>query len=356
MRALVYHGPGQLELEQRSDPAVPPGGAVVRVLAAGICGTDLRIAKGAHRAYGDGVRRVPGHEIAGEVAAVAAGVDGVRVGERVFVAPNLGCGECIACRAGRVNLCENAEAFGITFDGAFAEYLAVPAKAVRQGNVMAVPADADPGAVSLVEPLACVLRGQRAVRLTEGDAVLVCGAGPIGLLHAMLARATGARTVLVSEPHPARRAEAQRAAGATGIDPTTEDLSARVLEETDGRGADVVITAAPVPAVQEAALGLAAVGGRINFFGGLPRDASRITIDSNVVHYRELTLTGTTANDTQDCRDALDLALGGTVDLAPFVTARFGLHRADEAFAAAAGGEQMKVVIEPWNRTIRSHT
>jgi len=333
-------------VEERETPESGAGEALVRVLAAGICGTDLRIAKGAHRAYANADGRIPGHEIAAEVVAVDD-AEGVAVGDRVFVAPNLGCGTCAACRAGRVNLCERAEAFGITFDGAFAEYMRVPAAAVRQGNVMAVPAGADPSVVSLVEPLACVLRGQRAVRLAEGDTVLICGAGPIGLLHALLARATGAARILVSEPHALRRAEAERAASAVGIDPTVEDLRTRVLGETDGRGADIVITAVPVPAVQASALELAAVGGRINLFGGLPRDASRITIDSNLIHYREMLVTGTTANDTADCRQALELVLDGRLDLGHVVTARFPLQRAEEAFAAAAGGAELKVVIEP---------
>ncbi|HEU4656905.1 MAG TPA: alcohol dehydrogenase catalytic domain-containing protein [Capillimicrobium sp.] len=348
MRALVYHGPGRLELEDRPDPQPGAGEVVARVLAAGICGTDLRIAKGAHRAYADGAQRIPGHEIAAEVVAVGTGAAGeLAEGDRVFVAPNLSCGHCRACVAGHRNLCENFEAFGITFDGAFAEYLRIPADAVAQGNVLPVPAGADAAAVSAVEPLACVLRGQRAVGLREGDAVLVCGAGPIGLLHAVLARATGASTVLVSEPSPVRREEAAELAGAVGIDPTAEDLRERVLEETGGRGADVVITAVPVRAVQEQALDAAAIGGRINFFGGLPKDASRIEIDSNDVHYRELTITGTTANDTDDCRQALALATSGRVDLQRLVTARFPLDRADEAFAAAAGGSELKVVIEP---------
>jgi L-iditol 2-dehydrogenase len=347
MRALVYEGPNRLEIEDRSEPTPERGEAVIRVLAAGICGTDLRIAKGAHRAYPDGTRRVPGHEIAGEVVAIGAGVEGTAVGERVFVAPNLGCGVCPACRAGRVNLCANADAFGITLDGAFAEFMHVPAAAVEGGNLMRVPPDADPAAVSVVEPLACVLRGQRAVSLGEGDSVLVCGAGPIGLLHVLLASTAGARQVIVSEPHPRRRADAQAFGAAVGIDPTAEDLRERVLEVTDGLGADVVITAVPVRAVQEQSLELAAVGGRINFFGGLPREASSITIDSNVVHYRELTLTGTTANDTDDCRGALELATAGRIDLGRIVTARFGLDEARDAFDAAGAGRELKVVIEP---------
>jgi threonine dehydrogenase-like Zn-dependent dehydrogenase len=221
----------------------------------------------------------------------------------------------------------------------------VPERAVRAGNLLSVAAGIDPAVVSVVEPLACVLRGQRAVGLREGDSVLVCGGGPIGLLHTMLALAAGASPVLVSEPQAVRRSQAE-SFGAVGVDPMAEDLTERVRDHTGG-GADVVITAVPVPAVQEQALELAAVGGRINFFGGLPRDASRISIDSNEVHYKELLITGTTANDTANCVEALALAVDGELDLSRLVSARFGLDRADEAFAAAAGGNELKVVIEP---------
>jgi L-iditol 2-dehydrogenase len=347
MRALVYEGPDRLVLEEREDPLPAPGGAVVRVLACGICGTDLRIAKGAHRAYPEGARRVPGHEIAAEVVALGAGTHGAAVGDRVFVAPNLGCGDCPACRGGRVNLCARAAAFGITRDGAFAELMSVPEVAVAHGNLMPVPSEVDPAVVSVVEPLACVLRGQRAVGLRADDRVLICGAGPIGLLHVMLARATGAGAVLVSEPQAVRRADAVEFGADLGIDPVAEDLHARVLDATDGLGADVVITAAPVAAVQEQAPSLAAVGGRINFFGGLPQASSTITIDSNLIHYRELHLTGTTANDVDDCRLALELAMSGRIDLGRLVTARYPLERAGEAFAAARAGRELKVVIEP---------
>lgn len=347
MQALVYTGPGQLRVESRPDPELAPGGAVVRVLACGICGTDLRIAKGAHRAYPAGTRRVPGHEIVAELVALDGHTDELRPGARVFVAPNLGCGDCAACRAGRANLCERPQAFGITVDGAFEELMAVPAAALSQGNLLPIPADADPASLSVVEPLACVLRGQRAVALGAGDFVVVCGAGPIGLLHVLLARASEAGTIVVSEPHPRRRADALEFGADAVVDPAAEDLVARVRELTDGRGADVIITAVPVAAVLEQAPELAAIGGRVNFFGGLPRDASRVSIDSALVHYRELTITGTTANDLDDCRAALALALGGTLDLSRLVTARYPLQRASEAFAEASGGEQLKVVIEP---------
>lgn len=346
MRAAVYEGPGSLALRERPEPEPEPGGVVVRVLACGICGTDLRIAKGAHRAYADGARRIPGHEIVGEVVARGDGAGGPAPGERVFVAPNLGCGACPACRAGRVNLCADARAFGITFDGGFAELMAVPAAAVRQGNLLALPPSLDPAVASVIEPLACVLRGQRAVGVSAGDRVLVCGAGPIGLLHVLLARAAGAE-VIVSARHERRRRQAGLFGADTLIDPDAQDVHAAVMDATDGAGADVVITAAPVAAIQEQAPSLAAVGGRINFFGGLPSGASTIALDSNLVHYRELTITGTTANDVGDCQRALELVADGRVELGRLITARFGIEQTSDAFAAAGGGAELKVVIEP---------
>lgn len=346
MQALAYYGPGDLRVEERPDPEPGPGEAILRVDACGICGTDLRIAKGAHRAYADAVGRVPGHEIAGEVVALGRGTRGVAEHDRVFVAPNVGCGRCDACLAGRVNLCRTPSAFGITMDGAFAQYMRVPAPAIEQGNLLSVPSDRDPAQVTLAEPLAAVLRGQRACAVTGDDVVLVCGAGPIGLLHVLAARAAGAR-VLVSEPAGRRREQASSFGADLAIDPLDADLREAVFEATEGRGADVVITATPVAAVVEQSLELAAIGGRVNFFGGLSAGASTVRIDANLVHYRELVVTGTTANDLRDCREALELVLSGAVDTAALVSERFGLDAAHDAFAAAAGGEALKIVIEP---------
>ena len=347
MLALVYHGPGDLRVEERPRPEPARGEAVLRVEACGICGTDLRIAKGAHRAYANGAAgRVPGHEIAGEIVAVGAGVDGLAEHQRVFVAPNVGCGRCEACRTGRVNLCLTPSAFGITMDGGFAEYMRVPAAAGDQGNLLPVHGDRDGAEVTVAEPLAAVLRGQRACAVTGEDVVLVCGAGPIGLLHVVAARARGAR-VLVSEPAPHRREQATRFGAEVALDPLGSDLAEAVFDTTDGRGADVVITATPVAAVVEQSVELAAIGGRINVFGGLPAGASDVRLDANRIHYRELVVTGTTANDLRDCREALALVLSGAVDAAALVRERFPLAAARDAFAAAAGGDALKIVIEP---------
>jgi L-iditol 2-dehydrogenase len=335
VKALVYHGPEDLRIEER-----PAGEALLRVNACGICGTDLRIASGSHRAYPEGTVRVPGHEIAGRLEAVGKGVD-LPVGSAAFIAPNVGCGHCPECRAGRVNLCRTPRALGITDDGGFAEFVLLDEQLIAQGNVLVVDDGRDMAALALVEPLACALRGSKACRIAEGDVVVIVGAGPVGLMHLQLARLRDPARVIVSEPSAARRAEAER----FGADVTVEPAD---LAEAVGEGADVVITAAPAPAAQAQALELAAPGARINFFGGLPRDSSRVELDTNLIHYRELVVTGTTANTTADCRDALELVVSGRVDTAALIGDREPLDAAADAFAAARSGELLKVVIEPW--------
>jgi L-iditol 2-dehydrogenase len=346
MRALAYRGPEDLRLEEREVPGPRPGETLLRVAGCGLCGTDLRIEAGQHRAYGDGVGRVPGHEIAGTIAAAGDGT-GLHEGTKAFVAPNIGCGVCRSCRAGRVNLCERPQALGITRDGGFAEYVLLGEDVVSQGNVLAVGDDVDLAAVALAEPLACALRGSNACRVKSDDVVAVVGAGPVGLMHLLLARLRSPRAIVVSEPSPERRAQAERLGADRVVDPSAGGLEAQVAELSDGRGADVVITAAPVPDAQRQALELAAPGGRINFFAGLPRDRSQVELDTNLIHYKELVVTGTTANTTEDCREAVDLVQSGRVDTGALIGARFPLADAAAAFQEARSGRVMKVVIEP---------
>jgi L-iditol 2-dehydrogenase len=344
VEALVYHGPGDLRVEDRPTPRPGPGEAVLRVGACGICGTDLRIASGRHRAYPPGTVRVPGHEVAGRIEAVGDGVD-LEEGQSAFVAPNVGCGTCRQCRAGRVNLCVRPEAIGIHRDGGFAERLLLPASLLSQGNVLPVPEGADLRAVALVEPLACVLRGSRACDVRAGDLVVIVGAGPVGLMHLLVARLARPGAVIVSQ----RSEERRRLALAWGADRAVapENLPAAVMDLSDEKGADVVIVAAPSPEAQRQALEIAAPAARINFFGGLPRDGSVVELDTNLIHYKELVVTGTTANTTEDCRRALELVLDGSIDTAALVSESYPLGAADAALADAGSGETLKVVIEP---------
>jgi len=347
MLAAVYHGPHDLRVEQVPRPMIAPDEILLRVLAANICGTDLRILHGGHRLYRPGTVRIPGHEVVGEIAELGRNVAGYRVGQRVFVAPNMGSGHNRQTIAGHNNLDPDYRAIGINLDGAFADYMRVPAAAIRQGNVMPLDEAVEPAVGALIEPLACVLRGQDAVGVRGGDVVVVMGAGPIGILHMKLARFRGATRVVVSEPAEGRRQQALALGADRVVNPLAEELASVVLAESDGRGADVVIVAAPSKPAQESAPAIAAIGGRINFFGGLPKQDPFIRLDSNAVHYKELVVTGTTACSTYDCLRAAEIVRSGRMGLAPLVTARFPLAEAVAAFAAAADGAHLRVALEP---------
>jgi len=344
MKALVYRGPGDLRLEDRPDPKPRPREAVLRVQACGICGTDLRIESGDHQAFADGVGRIPGHEIAG-VVVEAGSESGLQEGVRVFVAPNIGCGRCRACRSGNVNICNRPQALGITRNGAMSDLLLLESDLIEKGNVLPIPNGHDPGAIALVEPIACVLRGSRAVAIQEGDVVLISGAGPIGLLHLKVAQLQNPSVVIVSEPSPERRRQAKVWGADHVVDPL--EIEQRLTELSPNWGADAIVVAAPSKKAQEQSVQLAAPRARINFFGGLPSADSLINLDTNRVHYKELVVTGTSASTTADCREALGLVLSGKIDPAPVISQRFPLTESNLAFAAARSGESLKVVLEP---------
>lgn len=348
MLAAVYYGPNDLRLEERPIPAIGPDDILLKVVSAGICGTDLRILHGGHRKYPAGTVRVPGHEVVGVVAEVGANVGGVHAGERYIIAPNWGCGHCRQCVSGHNNRCADYSAIGITVDGAFAEYLRLPGASIAQGNLILLGEDTDPAVATLVEPFACVVRGQEALGgVRPEDVVLVMGAGPIGIMHVMLARLQGARRVIVSEMLPARLPSALAAGADRAVNPQEDDLAAVIAEESDGQGADVIIVAAPAHAAQEQAIALAAIGGRINFFGGLPKDRPTIQADANAIHYKELRVTGTTACSTSDCWKSAAIVTSGRLDFTPVVSRRFPLTQTQAAFAAAEDRSSLKIVIEP---------
>ena len=347
MLAVVYHGPNDLRVENVPIPEIGIGEILVKVVSASICGTDLRIYHGNHRMYAPGTIRIPGHEVVGTIAQIGAEVKDYTIGQRVFCAPNTGCGHCEQCVSGNNNLCANYDAIGVTSDGGFAEYVRIPANSVRQGNVIPIRDSVDPAVAALVEPFACVLRGQNALHIEPGEVVLIMGAGPIGVMHIKLAKARGAGRIIVSEPMPERAVQAKRMGADRVVDPGSEDLKSILLEESHGRGADAIIVAAPVHAAQESTLELAAMGGRINFFGGLPKDRPMININSNLVHYKELLITGTTACSTSDCWQASQIVNSGIIDLSDIVSQRFPLKEAVLAFAAAEDGKSLKIVLEP---------
>ncbi len=347
MLAAVYYGVQDIRVEEVEQPAIGEDEALLRVRAAPICGTDLRIYSTGHFKIPPGTRRILGHEVAGEVTAVGSRVESLSPGMRVAIAPNVGCGTCHQCIQGNNHLCPDYEAFGISLNGAFAEYMRIPADFIRQGNIVPIPEGISFEEGALSEPFSCCYNGSRACRIEPGDVVLIVGAGPIGIMHLFLARLSGASVVIISEMIQERLAQALEFGADVGINPLQEDLVEAVMAASDGRGADAVIVAAPSPAAQEQALDLVATQGHINFFGGLPQGKEFIRFNSNRVHYKEITVTGTTGSSNYQFRRAMEIIASRRVDLSPLVSACFPLSQMDEALTMAASKKALKVVITP---------
>ena len=345
MKVFRFYGPGDVRIEDDyPEPVAGPGEVKLRVRACSMCGTDVKIYKFGHHHIRP--PRVMGHEIAGEVVELGDGVTGWRPGDRVQVIAAIPDGSCEECRRGRMTVCTNQESMGYHYDGGFAEYTIVPAKVLAVDGLNRIPDGLGFDEASVAEPFACVLNGQELARIGDGDDVVVMGAGPIGCLHVRLARARGAARVFLADINPGRLAmSADRVKPDAAIHGT--DLVDQVLKLTDGRGADAIITAAASGAAQEQALQMAARSGRISFFGGLPKDAPVIACDSNLVHYRELTIVGANGSSPDHNARALDLIASGAVPVADLITHRLPLADVLDGIGIVARGSAIKVTIEP---------
>jgi L-iditol 2-dehydrogenase len=351
MKAAVFNGPGRLSLEERPRPEIGPDEILVRVQAASICGTDLKIYRGGHFRVGEGDTRVLGHELAGDIVEVGANVAWWKVGQRVSVVPNIGCGHCDMCRRGLNNMCPDYDAFGINIDGGFEEYMVVTPAAIYGGNLFEMPAALDWEAAALIEPLSCCFNAWKDLKVTPGDRVLVLGTGPIAGFFLMLARAYGARQVIVVGRRAARLAEIAGLGATDTVDSSEVDVVEEVMRLTGGRGVDVAVTAAPAPELQVQAMATLARYGRINFFSGLNK-GTLVEIDTNKVHYWGLTLLGSTGSSIEDYARSLKLVESGQIDVKTVITHRFGMDQAVAAFDHALAGRGMKTLILPQERNV----
>jgi L-iditol 2-dehydrogenase len=345
MNVARLYAPGDLRVEEADVPEPGPGEITIRVRTCAMCGTDAKIFHHGH--HNISLPRVLGHEIAGEVADVGPGVDGWIRGDRVQIIAAIPCGACLYCRRGQETVCENLESMGYQYDGAFAEFMRVPKKVLDRAGVNRIAEHVSYEAAALTEPLACVLNGQEIAGVGEGDEVVVLGAGPIGCLHVRLARARGAKSVTLIDVNQLRLDLAARSEPDAMINGSEEDAVETVRKLTDGRGADVVITATGAGPAQEQALEMAARRGRISLFGGLPKDKPIIRFDSNLVHYRELFVVGAYGSAPRHNRDALGLISGGDVVVDDLITHRLPLDEVKEGIATVTTGEGLKVVVGP---------
>jgi L-iditol 2-dehydrogenase len=349
MKAAVLYKPGDLRIENVPTPPFGAGDILLKVGACAICGTDMRIFKHGHTHLTKPT--ITGHETSGTIADMGSKVRGYEVGEKVAVDPIVSCGTCHYCRKGLTNLCltfkQTTEAFGYHYPGGFAEYMVIPAKAIGRGNLIKVPASLSLEEAAIAEPMACALNGQMMCGVGVGDHVLIVGAGPIGCMHISIAKTLGATKVMISEFQAARLEMAKQFGADRHINPRKEDLGAAVMEETGGIGPTVVMIAAPAKKAQEDALDLAASRARINFFGGLPKDDSVARIDSNLVHYKELSIQGTSGATASHINICIELMAGGRVEGGRFISRTISLEELPATMLEAQEGKYLKIVVKP---------
>lgn len=346
MIAATYKQGTGFAVQDVSVPGIAEDEILLRVHAASICGTDLRIVRNGHRKLKQDQTITLGHEFTGTIEKIGSHVGRFTVGQQVGVAPNAGCGQCGMCIRGLTNMCPDYTAFGITFDGAHTEYVRIPSTIIHQGSIVPLPDSMTFREATLIEPLSCVINGVRASRIEIGDYVVVFGAGPIGLMHLLVTLRSGAAKVIVVDPVDARLEMAVKLGASAVVNPTKEVTKERILSLTSGNGADAVITACSVASVQEEALELLAPYGRLCLFGGLPSDKSTIHTNSNLIHYKNLVVTGMTGGPPVDFRRALRLIESKAVDVSLLTSHVFPLEKVGMAYETALKGDCLKVVIE----------
>jgi len=343
MQAALLYAKEDLRVQELETPHAREGEVVLRTGSASICGTDIRMLKHGHAFATPEKPLVIGHEMAGTIVEVGTGVSALRVGQRVCIAPNYKPAPSRLVVLGEGHLDPNYRALGIHEHGAFAEYVRIPREAVIQGNVFPIADHVSFAAAALVEPLACVYNAYEKLRTGPGDVVLIVGAGPIGLMHAKISKMAGAAKVIVNDIN------AERLAIAREIDPSfltvVGDPGAVLTTLTGGDGANVVITACPVAAMQTRAIELAAVNGRVMFFGGLPKGASMVPLDTNLIHYKQLLVTGTTRQSLRHFQITLDLVASGVLPVEDLITGTYPIAEAKAAINAAMAAKGLKTRI-----------
>lgn len=323
MRAAVLVEPGRFELREIARPRPGPEEVLIRIARTGICGTDLHIFNGHYAA--ESLPMIPGHEFTGHVAGVGPGVTGLEEGQPVVVDMNIGCQRCYWCRRNEILNCPEMRQIGITMDGAFTEFIVVPARLV-----IPAPADVPAEVLALTEPLACVVRAARKARVSFAQSVVVIGAGPIGNLHVQLLRTIGAAPIIVADLSADRVRMALDAGADFGVsDP--EELAQVVLKATGGRGADIVIESVGHPALYAQAMTLMRKGGHLAAFG-LTGAGETLPLDILRTILEETSIKGSVAGMGEDMHDALTLLTHGRIDTRFFTGAEYPLERIQDAF------------------------
>ncbi len=346
MQAIVYHAPGDIRIVDIPKPVCGDGELLVRIDACAVCGTDLK-----SKFHGNPRIKAPlvmGHEFTGFVEEISPSAKGDwHIGDRVVMATSISCGKCFYCLKGWRNLCVNLAPMSFSYPGGMAEYVSIPALALEGDHVLKVPKDVKAECAALAEPTSCAVNSVEQCNVQKGDCVLVMGAGPMGLLNAVVARAFGASKILLTELNPLRRKQAEQFEIDRVIDPASEDVNENVRKETDSVGADVVIVAAPAALPQEQALSLVRKRGTVCLFASLPVGKNMLNIDSRLIHYGEIRVVGSSDSTPEHVRKAVELIASNKIPSDKIASHLLPLDQIDKAFELMQSGEALRVVLIP---------
>ena len=345
MKAIVYHAPGDVRVEEVDVPTFGDDEIRVKVDACAVCGTDLK-------AYLHGNPRIKapkvmGHEFTGIVEAAGVWVSGFSIADRVVMATSISCGRCYYCARGWGNLCIDLAPMGFTFSGGMAEYTVIPARAIENGHVVKVPEHVKAEHAALAEPLSCAVNCALNCNIQPGDIVVVVGAGPMGIMNACIARLFGAEKIILAEINPLRLKQAESFGFDLLVDAGAQDVTEVVKEQTDGLGADVVIVAAPAAKPQEQAVGMVRKRGTVCLFASLPAGKSVLSLDSRLIHYGEIRLVGTSDSTPAQVGRAVEFIGSGAIAADRLASHIMGLDDIFKAYDLMQTGEALRVVLRP---------
>ena len=346
MKAAVYKDYDVMTVQEVETPTCDDNSVLVRVKACAVCGSDIRI-------FHSGNARVKppqilGHEISGQITEVGKNVNRFKVGDRVAIGADVPCGDCVFCKAGIGNNCQINYAMGYQFAGGFAEYILLNQTVVNYGPVTIIPDHVSYDEGALAEPLGCVLNALELAPIVLNDVVVVIGAGPIGMMLCDVTKAMGAsKVILINRSQP--RLEVAKKLGVADVFVCSgvENSVERVLEETGKLGADVIFTSNPSPQAQVDAIYMAKNRAKVNFFGGLPKDKSMVTLDTNIIHYKELFISGAHGAMPIHHQKAVELISSGRINVKKFLTHTFSLDDIADAFKTAENHSGLRVVVNP---------
>lgn len=344
MKAAVFKGIENIQIEETDIPACPEGGILVKVIACGICGGDIR---NFHNGLRNGAtNQIMGHEIAGQVVEVSEKCKGYQVGDRLAIGPDVSCGQCYYCKRGMVNLCTDHRMLGTHFPGGFAQYIALPDFVLEHGFVEPIPESMSYDFAAFAEPVAGVLACQERVRVSYGHRVVVIGDGPVGCLHMEIAKSRGATQVIMLAR--GRMEQAKKFGFQHLISNRDPEEGTRCAKELLGPGADVVICAVPNTTAQKQALELVKKRGQIIIYGGVPKTDVYTQLESNRIHYDEIVITGSFSYPSVGIEHALQAICRRSIQTEKYLSAKVSLDRIVEGIDMVTRGEALKVLVDPW--------